>query len=295
MPLTQQPFKSRSIVKTSVPAPIGFAPPIGWIKVAQTGTVVAKGEDGVAVTYTSVPAGVVIPGPFSELTSTTSAELWLGDGDKPAQTAALAAAAGVSILDAGNFTAKTNVEDATQEIYQHLESAHVLLPIPLAGAILAAGTPVAAFADNAASNPGITLDNSKAVGLRWNNNATQVAVWLSIPLPLDLDPTAPMTVVALASKSGATSGDATTFTVSMFAQTVGAIEDAGADLGGATTALAGAATAKTVSRLTLAVAVPPTPPAILSLSIKPTNGTLGTDDAVLNGLYIEYKRKLQTS
>jgi hypothetical protein len=212
-----------------------------------------------------------------------------------ASTANGLGASKVGIEDPGGFTTETELEGATQEIYQHLKSAHVVLPINLAGAILAAGTPMAAFADSATSDPGITLANSKAVGIRWNNAATQIAIWLSVVLPLDLDPASAMTLVALASKTGATSGDATTFTVTMFAQTVGALHDAGSDLGGTTSAMTGTATAKTVQRVTLSIATPPTPPAALSLSIKPTNGLLGTDDVIVEALYLEYKRKLLTS
>jgi hypothetical protein len=228
----------------------------------------------------------------------TTVEAALAETETRARLSAVTNGKGASLVgieDAGAFTSTTTVEAALAEIYQHLKSAHVVLPINLGGAILAAGTPMAAFADSASSAPGVTLDNSKAVGVRWNDAATQVAVWMAVDLPLDLDPTAAATLVILAAKSGATVGDATTFTVTAFAQTVGALEDAGSDLGGTTGAMTGNATAKTVQRVTLSIATPPTPPGRLSLSIKPTNGTLGTDDVTVVGCWIEFKRKLLTS
>lgn len=205
----------------------------------------------------------------------------------------------VSLADAGAFTAADDVEEALAEIYQDGKSTKAILPIPLLGAILAAGTPMAAWADNAgASAPGVTLANSKAVGLRWNNQGTQTPVWLEpIPIPADMDITADATLNVLASKTGATVGDATTFTIAAFNNAVGALHDADSDFGGATSAMTGNATAKTVQKvtLTLALADLAANPNAISLSIKPTDGTLGTDDVIVHGVYLEYKRKLRTS
>lgn len=163
----------------------------------------------------------------------------------------------------------------------------------LKAAILAAGTPMAAWANNAASNPGVTLDNSKAVGIRWNNNAAQAAVWTSAELPLDMDVTKPCVVVVMASKSGATVGDATTFDVGIYQQTPAALEDANSNLGGTTGALVGNATAKTVTKLTLGIPgnTFAAAPSHLTITLMPTSGTLGTDDAVCNGFWIEYTKK----
>lgn len=250
-----------------------FSSLASWIQVDSSGTTVLVCEDGTSLTRHS-PGAEVIVGAFSALTSTTSTYLTAGNGPPPPAPAGASNAA----------------------IYQALQTAHAVLPFQLAGSILAAGTPMAAFANGTPSAPGITLDNSKAVGIRWNNNATQVAIWLPpLTLPLDLDPTAAATFVVMAAKSGATSGDATTFTITAFAQTVGALEDAGSDLGGVTTAMTGTATAKTIQRVTLSLAVPPTPPAQLSVSIMPTGAVLGTDDVTVTGFWLEYKRKLQTS
>lgn len=169
--------------------------------------------------------------------------------------------------------------------------------VPLGTAILAAGTPMAAFADNASSNPGVTLANSKAVGIRWNNNASQTAVWFCVPMPQDLDDTAALVLHALVSKTGATTGDATTLTVTAFFQTVAALHDADTDCGGTSSAVTGNATAKTVTEITLSIAGSDVPasPSSLSFSIKPTDGTLGTDDFIVHALWFEYTRKPLTA
>ncbi len=197
------------------------------------------------------------------------------------------AAAEASELDTAQTQLAALIVDVT--------TAKKLIPINVAGATLVAGTPLAAFADAEGATPGLTVENAKAFGVRWNDHATPTAVWTSFALPQDLDTAHPMVVHVLAAKSGNTVGDATKFTIAMFAQTVAALEDAGADLGGDSTAMTGNAAAKTVQNVTYSVAVPPTPPAVCSMSIKPKDGTLGTDDVTIIGLWVEYTRKEFTS
>lgn len=217
-----------------------------------------------------------------------------------ADLASIVNAKGASLIgleDAGAFTTAATVEAALAEVYQHIRSATVTKEISFRAGILAAGTPMAAFADNASSNPGITLADSKAVGLRWNNNASQAPVWTSITLPDDIDITANASLEVYASKTGATVGDATKFTVTAFNNAVGALHDADADYGGDTTAMTAAATAKTVQKVTLTLAlanlgVAGSP---VSISIQPKDGTLGTDDVIVEGVNLVYKRKVKTS
>lgn len=167
--------------------------------------------------------------------------------------------------------------------------------IDIRAAILAAGTPMAAWANNAgASAPGVTLDNAKAVGIRWNNQATLTAIWSSFELPANMDTTKPCVAVVLVSKSGATGGDTCTFDIGLYEQVAGALEDATTNLGGTTSAIgAPTASAKTVAKVTLGIAanVFTAGPHRVSVSIKPTDGTLGTDDAIINGFWIEYSKK----
>src|ERR1043165_8016224 len=148
--------------------------------------------------------------------------------------------------------------------------------IPLAPAFLAAGTPLAAFANGVSTTPGYSLDNSKGVGIRWNNDAAPAAFWTEVNMPVDRQPNTPVVLRIVASKSGATSGDAVTFAVSAFNQDAAALADADTDFGGTTSAMTGAATAKTVQNctLTLAAANLANSPSVMSLSVKPTAGTL---------------------
>lgn len=201
--------------------------------------------------------------------------------------------------DVGGFTTATTHEAQLQEIYQDLKTTKLIVPVRFG--MLAAGTPLAAFADNASSNPGITLANSKAAGYRWNNNGTQTAIWTvdGVAIPYEADVSANATLRILCSKVGATVGDATTFTVTAFAQTVGGLHDADSDFGGTSSAITGNSTSKTVQQSTLTLALADlaalASPACLSMSIKPTDGTLGTDDMIVHAVFIEFKRKLRTS
>jgi len=170
------------------------------------------------------------------------------------------------------------------------------LYIDLQSGMLAAGTPLAAWADNASSNPGITLADSKSKCIRWNNNATLDGVVTSRLVPPDMDITANATLVIHSAKIGATPGDLPTFDATVFNQPVGALYDADATYGGTTSAMTNAAT-KTVQSVTLTLALANLAafPARFSLSIKPTDGTLGTDDLLMTGAHILYKKKLFAS
>lgn len=272
-----------------------------WVQIIGAGSTVVVTEAGNSRTIVTDAAepGAVFSGCFSAFTSTSATRVRLGRGDPPALAIpATGVASGATIADAGSFTAQTTVEGALQEIYQDLKSAKLMVPVRLR--MLAAGTPLAAWADNASSNPGVTLVNSKAVGVRWNNNASQTAVWADpIEIPYEADVTANATLRILCSKVGATVGDATTFTVAAYAQAVGSLHDADSDFGGASSAITGDSTSKTVQQSTLTLALADlaaaAAPACISMSIKPSDGTLGTDDIVVHAVWIEFKRKLRTS
>lgn len=160
---------------------------------------------------------------------------------------------------------------------------------------LAAGTPLAAFADGASDTPGLALDNSEATGVRWNNHAAPLAIVGNVDLPRDRKPGTDVILHFKASKSGATVGDAVTFLTGAFANVVGALHDADANFGGTSSAMDGDAAAKTMQDVTLTLAAadipdPSTtdPCPTITLSIKPTDGTLGTDDVTLRDLQLEY-------
>jgi hypothetical protein len=150
------------------------------------------------------------------------------------------------------------------------------------------GTPLAAFADAASPTPGLALDDSEAAGIRWNNHANPDPIVRAIVLPANYNEASNLTLTIVASKTGATVGDAVTFDVIAFAHPVGALRDADANLGGVSSAMTGDATSKTVQAVTrtLAAADVPAGPVVLTLSIQPTDGTLGTDDVTVHGLYL---------
>lgn len=169
-----------------------------------------------------------------------------------------------------------------------------LISLPLFGWAEQSGVALAQFANAADPTPGFAVVDSEALGIRWNNHANPDPIGVSFPVPPDFDNSKDAKVVAIVSKTGATVGDATTLTVTAFnSGVVGALHDADADYGGATGAVVGDAAAKTVSRLTLTLAAANLPafPAVISLTLQPTDGTLGTDDFVLHAAWIEYSKK----
>lgn len=123
-----------------------------------------------------------------------------------ADTSAAHSASAISIGDDGEFTAKTHVEDALQEIYQHLKSIQGFIPIPLTSfRELAAGV-----IPNGAAHGGVLASDTTpiltciadgdALRISWAaNNADQIAA--SIMLPPDIDVTADLVVHMLCSKS----------------------------------------------------------------------------------------------
>ncbi len=107
MPLPQDPFRSRSLAYTSIPSPVKFSPPIGWIYVVNAGNVVVKDEAGNATTFASCSAGEVLSGPFSEITSMTSSSIRAGDGPLPQSEIA-----GVETSSAASLTTRISTSEA---------------------------------------------------------------------------------------------------------------------------------------------------------------------------------------
>lgn len=181
-------------------------------------------------------------------------------------------------------------------LYTHLTSSFGFIDLPPQAFYLLTGAPLAVFADGASAVPGTALVDSKLFGIRWNNNGTLDAVMTSFQIPPDLDTTANATGFVHAAKIGATGGDLPTFALGLYNHVVGALYDADTNFGGNTGAMTNAAT-KTLQSvsLTLALADLAAYPASATLTLKPTNGTLGTDDLVVAGARIVYKKKLLTS
>lgn len=162
---------------------------------------------------------------------------------------------------------------------------------------LLTGAPLAIFADGASAVPGLAIVDSKALGVRWNNNATLNGILASFAMPNDCDITENMIVQLRASKTGATLADAPTFAVGAYNQVIGALHDADTNFGGNSSAMTGDVAAKTIQVVTrtLTAADLAASPATVTLTVKPTDGTLGTDDLVLHSVRITYTKKLLTS
>lgn len=188
------------------------------------------------------------------------------------------------------------VYDSFTELYTSLQSTQGVIELPASSFYLATGAPLAVFSGGASAVPGSEFTGSEAFGIRWNNNATLDGVVTSRLVPPDMDITANATLVIHAAKIGATPGDLPTFDATVFNQPVGALYDADATYGGTTSAMTNAAT-KTVQSVTLTLALANLAafPARFSLSIKPTDGTLGTDDLLMTGAHILYTKKLLAS
>lgn len=188
-------------------------------------------------------------------------------------------------------------ETLARKLLAHVQSAQKQVNLPIASGTLVDGTPLAKFADGASATPGLSLNDSKAFGVRWNNHAAPAAAYLSVPMPQDLDDSAAIVVHVLASKTGATLADTSPFTCEAFFQTVGALHDADVDAGGDTGAMTGNANAKTVQEVTLTIAAADVPasPSVMTFSFKPKDGKLGTDDVIVEGIWLEYTGKVLTS
>jgi hypothetical protein len=169
-----------------------------------------------------------------------------------------------------------------------------IVALPFSGFEIAAGTPLAAFANGASTTPGVAFDNAKAAGVRWNNDAAPAAMYAAVLLPRHRKPKSDIIVHILAAKSGNTGADATTFAINAWAQTNGALQDAASDAGGTTGAMVGAAAAKTMQHVQLTLSGTNLPdvvnglPSVLTLGVKPTAGTLGTDDVTISAIWLEF-------
>ncbi len=168
------------------------------------------------------------------------------------------------------------------------------LDLNVGGATLEDGTALAVFADGASATPGYhDAGGTEAGGIRWNNHATPTHIALPpFVTPKDMDVTQASTLYVLAAKVGATVGDAVTWAVTAFSVGDGSLYDADADFGGTSSAMTGDAATKTCQLESLAFAADTFAAAgVNTLTIQPTDGTLGTDDVILMGVWLEYKKK----
>lgn len=151
------------------------------------------------------------------------------------------------------------------------------------------GTALAAFADGVSTTPGYSAGD-EGYGIRWNNDAAPDPISYSCPVPPDLDSSRDVVVHVLAAKVGATIGDAVTWLMETFFNVDGAAYDGDTDCGGTSSAMTGNLTTKFCQEetLTIAAADVEASPAVLTLTLQPTDGTLGTDDVIVLGVWLEY-------
>lgn len=195
--------------------------------------------------------------------------------------------------DSGSKTTAASVGDALDEIFLHIVNGGGVIELKPSDFYLKTGAPLAIFANGASAVPGMVFVDSKALGIRWNNNATQDAVTTSYRVPADMNITANAGLRVICSKTNNTLADATTFDIEAFNQVLAALHDADGDYGGTSAAITGDAAAKTIqsSALTLLAANLAAHPASTTITVKPTDGTLATDDLVVHGVYILYTKK----
>lgn len=165
------------------------------------------------------------------------------------------------------------------------------LPLPLGACQEQSGVALADFVNGASPTPGWS-GGDQSNGIRWNNHANPDPVALQFVWPTDMKADTAATLHILAAKVGATLADAVTWKVELFNNVAAALYDADADYGGTSSAMTGDAATKTVQDETLAIAAVdiPAKPGVSVLTIQPTDGTLGTDDVILLGMYIAYTK-----
>jgi len=204
-------------------------------------------------------------------------------------------AAATSFADAAGATAAATVEDDLAELYAHLQSAEHLIEIPIGSFTEQDGTVLAAFADGDSTTPGMAAGD-ESFGIRWNNHATPDPISANVAILPRLNPGKNVILHLLAAKVGATVGDAVTWLVEAFNNLDGAAYDADADFGGTSSAMTGDATSKDCQEetLTLATANIAADPGMITLTIQPTDGTLGTDDVILMGVWLEFEGQVLT-
>lgn len=214
-------------------------------------------------------------------------------------TAANLGANVVGYQDGGSKTAADDVDEALDEIYVDLTSALGGIPLPASSWYLLTGAPLAVFADATTTVPGSDFDSSKCFCIRWNNDSAPAAIAREFQIPSDMDITVNPVIHYRVAKVGATNnaGNTTTMATGLFNQVDAALINADADFGGASSALTANATSLTIQNLTRTITAADLAayPASVTITVKPTAGTLDTDDLLFLGAYVVYTRKLRTS
>ena len=185
---------------------------------------------------------------------------------------------------------------AAEALYADARSALGQIVMPATSFILATGAPLAVFVDGSRAESGSWADG-KAAGVRWNNNGSTNAIQRTFSVPPDFDNSVDAAVVFRGFKTGATAGDAVTFTAEVYNQEDGALYDADTNYGGVSGAMTGDAERKMIQSVSLALTAANLAayPSNVTINVKPTAATLTTDDVVLLDVRVVYQLKLRTS
>lgn len=230
---------------------------------------------------------------FAKLDGGVSTAIYINEGSYSSSDFN-ALSAGLGILDAGGLITATTIEGALQELAKHNQTAQAIVDLPIGSAVEKDGTALAVWGDGANSQAGWNTE-AEAGGVRWDPNANPDPIKVSIPIPPDLDASEDVILHISGAKFGATSGDTVNWTVEAFNNVVGALWDADASFGGECGDLTNTTKLVQESTLTLAAANVVGSPAVLTVTIQPKDGKLGTDDAMIFGMWLEYTRKTLTS
>lgn len=259
---------------TAVPTGAGYAPGCLFIKIT-----------GSAGDVIHVNNGTVTSASFSAI-----------------PTAGTTGAADVGIADAGSFTANTTVEAALQEIFQHLISTGVTVPLPIqdfrsvstskdvgttaAGAGNGTGSGVMASNSTPALQATATTEH---LGITWvTGDVVQIAI--GITLPEDIDDTQDAYVDLYVQAN--TTDQAPTFTVET--SWISANASGVGTLGSLVTDTATAVTSTGVQELTATIASGDVPAGAVALTLGLVPATHGTSEFILYGARLRYKGKLRT-
>lgn len=193
----------------------------------------------------------------------------------------------VWLSDSTAYTAQTTVEGAIGEIY-----ANHYTDVPVTSFVVNSGAQLTTFADNAASNPGLTPLSSGPLAIRWNNNNNSTGVMSVIKIqPRAAGVANTVTLNVMASKTSNTSGagENSSFTVSAIPIAEGSAYDAFPSIGGTTTAMNGQAGAKVVQLVTLTLtSADLTGVNAIGLTLTPTQSTVNTDDLIMHHCWLSY-------
>ncbi len=191
-------------------------------------------------------------------------------------------AATTSVADTGEFTEAATVEAALAEIYQHLLSAQVTIPVPLGAITMEDGT---VLTKQATTVTGIAqlADKEQVISIPVDCTSGE-ALGFSVPVPQDLDDSADITVHVLAGK--AANLDVLTLDCEVFPCGVGDTANADIQDTAAQTITEAASELVFTCGADGVLAAPGTLSVVLALG-----GTNDGDAVYIYGAWIEYTRK----